>query len=146
MLPKFPTPDGISSEQYLYRICQQGWVKRKERIEKQIKSSSKTKEDYGKRVKKELDILQEAGLADYFLIVHDIVNEAKKRGEIVGAGRGSAAGSLVLYLMGVTEVDPVEHDLIFERFYNAGRNTKEHTSLPDVDMDFEIQSRENTIN
>ena len=146
MLPQFPTPDSISSEQYLYHICKQGWVQRKERIEKHIANSDKTKKDYGDRVKKELDILQEAGLADYFLIVHDIVNAAKKRGEIVGAGRGSAAGSLVLYLMGVTEVDPIEHELIFERFYNAGRNTEEHTSLPDVDMDFEIQSRENTIN
>ena len=86
------------------------------------------------------------GYADYFLIVHDIVVAAKERGEIVGAGRGSAAGSLVLYLMGVTEVDPIEHGLIFERIYNAGRNTENHVSLPDVDMDFEIQSREKTIN
>ena len=93
-----------------------------------------------------MEILQEAGLADYFLIVHDIVQAAKAREEIVGAGRGSAAGSLVLYLMGVTDIDPVEHDLIFERFYNAGRNTKNYVSLPDVDMDFEIQSREKTIN
>ena len=145
ILPKFPTPDGISSEQYLYQICKSGWLNRKEKIQKVTDLSNHTKEDYGERVKKELEILQDAGLADYFLIVHDIVQAAKSRGEIVGAGRGSAAGSLVLYLMGVTDIDPIEHGLIFERFYNAGRNTEDYVSLPDVDMDFEIHSREQTI-
>lgn len=145
MLPKFPVPKKMSSEQYLYHLCQEGWTRRKEDINRVIRTSEHTKDEYGDRVKKELDILTEAGLSDYFLIVHDIIREAKERGEIVGAGRGSAAGSLVLYLLGVTEIDPIEYDLIFERFYNAGRNTKDHVSLPDVDMDFEIQNRDKTI-
>ena len=145
MLPKFPVPKKMSSEQYLYHLCQEGWTRRKEDINRAIRVSGHTKDEYGDRVKKELDILTEAGLSDYFLIVHDIIREAKERGEIVGAGRGSAAGSLVLYLLGVTEIDPIEYDLIFERFYNAGRNTKDHVSLPDVDMDFEIQNRDKTI-
>ena len=146
MLPKFPTPNGMDSEEYLHSLCKEGWLERLPRIERVLESMPHhTKEEYGERVKKELDILTEAGLADYFLIVRDIVAAARERGEIVGAGRGSAAGSLVLYLLGVTDIDPIEFDLIFERFYNAGRNTAENISLPDVDMDFEKQSRENTI-
>tara|TARA_R110002110_G_scaffold234140_16_gene450304 strand:+ start:1509 stop:3455 length:1947 start_codon:yes stop_codon:yes gene_type:complete len=145
MLPKFPVPNKMSSEQYLYHLCQEGWLRRKNKIEEVIQHTKYKKEEYGERVKKELDILTEAGLSDYFLIVHDIIREAKRRGEIVGAGRGSAAGSLILYLLGVTEVDPIEYGLIFERFYNAGRNTEDHVSLPDVDMDFEIQNRDKTI-
>ena len=146
MLPQFPTPNQMDSEEYLRQLCRQGWNDRLSKVEDVLKRMpNHTKEEYGERVKKELEILTEAGLADYFLIVRDIVDAAKKRGEIVGAGRGSAAGSLVLYLLGVTDIDPIEYDLIFERFYNAGRNTEEHTSLPDVDMDFEKESRENTI-
>ena len=145
MLPKFPVPNKASSEQYLYRLCQEGWLRRKQTIASSIGSFKHTKEEYGDRVSRELQILTEAGLSDYFLIVHDIIRAAKERGEIVGAGRGSAAGSLVLYLLGVTDVDPIEHELIFERFYNAGRNSADHISLPDVDMDFEIQNRDKTI-
>ena len=145
MLPKFPVPKKMSSEQYLYHLCQEGWLRRKDKIEEVIRYTNYKKEEYGERVKKELDILTEAGLSDYFLVVHDIIQAAKDRGEIVGAGRGSAAGSLILYLLGVTEIDPIEYGLIFERFYNAGRNTEEHVSLPDVDMDFEIQNRDKTI-
>tara|TARA_R100000995_G_C3473208_1_gene119450 strand:+ start:100 stop:1308 length:1209 start_codon:yes stop_codon:yes gene_type:complete len=145
MLPKFPVPKKMSSEQYLYHLCQEGWLRRKDKIEDVIRHTDYKKEEYGERVKKELDILTEAGLSDYFLVVHDIIQAAKDRGEIVGAGRGSAAGSLILYLLGVTEIDPIEYGLIFERFYNAGRNTEDHVSLPDVDMDFEIQNRDKTI-
>tara|TARA_R100000008_G_scaffold23676_2_gene12740 strand:- start:6554 stop:8500 length:1947 start_codon:yes stop_codon:yes gene_type:complete len=145
MLPKFPVPKKMSSEQYLYHLCQEGWLRRKDKIEEVIRHTNYKKEEYGERVKKELDILTEAGLSDYFLVVHDIIQAAKDRGEIVGAGRGSAAGSLILYLLGVTEIDPIEYGLIFERFYNAGRNTEDHVSLPDVDMDFEIQNRDKTI-
>jgi len=145
MLPKFPVPNKMSSEQYLYHLCQEGWLNREAKVNDAIGNSSHTKEEYGERVQKELKILTEAGLSDYFLIVHDIIRAAKDRGEIVGAGRGSAAGSLILYLLGVTDVDPIEYGLIFERFYNAGRNTDDYVSLPDVDMDFEIQNRDKTI-
>ena len=134
-------------------LCRDGWKKREEQIEDSIKrcgyiteeQHKKRKKEYGDRFKKELEVLTGADLNDYFLIVHDIINAARDRGEIVGAGRGSAAGSLVLYLLGVTDVDPIEYDLYFERFYNAGRNTKDRVSLPDVDMDFEIQKRDDTI-
>ena len=152
-LPKFPCPDGMTSEDYLTSLCRDGWKKREEQIEDSIKrcgyiteeQHKKRKKEYGDRFKKELEVLTGADLNDYFLIVHDIINAARDRGEIVGAGRGSAAGSLVLYLLGVTDVDPIEYDLYFERFYNAGRNTKDRVSLPDVDMDFEIQKRDDTI-
>ena len=152
-LPKFPCPENITSEEYLTKLCRKGWEDRKEQIDSAIKKSGANtdeqiqnrEKEYGERFEKELDVLTEANLNDYFLIVHDIVNAARDRGEIVGAGRGSAAGSLVLYLLGVTDVDPIEYDLYFERFYNAGRNTKDHISLPDVDMDFEIQNRDKTI-
>ncbi len=146
MLPKFPVPKDASSEEYLHKLCQDGWVDRQSRIHGSLaRQETKTEADYGERVKKELGVLTEAGLADYFLIVHDIVKAAKSRGEVVGAGRGSAAGSLVLYLLGVTDIDPLEYDLIFERFYNAGRSSGGRISLPDVDMDFEKQKREDTI-
>ena len=89
-------------------------------------------------------IAQQKG-ADPAAVVFDAYKAAKSRGEVVGAGRGSAAGSLVLYLLGVTDIDPLEYDLIFERFYNAGRSSGGRISLPDVDMDFEKQKREDTI-
>jgi len=87
----------------------------------------------------------DANLADYFLIVDDIVGWARKDGQLIGAGRGSADGSLVIYLLEVGHIDPIEHDLLFERFYNAGRNTAERVSLPDVDMDFEKRGTERII-
>ena len=152
-LPKFPCPEGMTSGEYLTKLCRRGWKNREKQIEEAIKKGGYTsekefknrKKEYGDRFKEELDILTSAHLDDYFLIVHDIIRAAKERGEIVGAGRGSAAGSLVLYLLDVTDVDPVQYGLIFSRFYNAGRNTKDHISLPDVDMDFEIQNRDKTI-
>lgn len=137
----------ISSAQLLREKCREGWKWRWPKIKMVIESTSHTKQEYIDRVESELSVLEgvqfENGscLSDYFLIVQDIVLNSIKNGQLVGAGRGSAAGSLVLYLLGVTHIDPIEFDLLFERFYNAGRNTAERVSLPDVDMDFQITKR-----
>jgi DNA polymerase III alpha subunit len=95
--------------------------------------------------KLELEVIFKANLSGYFLIVQDIINHVKNQGWLAGPGRGSAAGCLVSYLLGITEVDPIEYDLLFERFYNEGRNTEDHISLPDVDMDVPAEHRDETI-
>jgi DNA polymerase-3 subunit alpha len=94
---------------------------------------------YIERLKKELTIIDQMHFDDYFLVVQDYVNFAKRSGILVGPGRGSAAGSLVAYVLGITEIDPIEHDLIFERFLNPSRQT-----LPDIDIDF-MDNRRNEI-
>jgi DNA polymerase-3 subunit alpha len=101
---------------------------------------------YVERVKKELDILEATNLASYFLIIRDIVSYVKSKNCLPGPGRGSAAGCLVSYLIGITGIDPIKYDLIFERFYNTGRNTSTNTSMPDIDVDVPIEHREDIIN
>jgi len=145
MLPQFPTPNGNPSKDFMRDLCRDGWVKRWPQISQVIASGKHTKEEYVNRFNMEFDVLTNVGLADYFLIVNDIINFAINDGQLTGAGRGSAAGSLILYLLGVTHVDPIEYDLLFERFYNAGRNTPGNISLPDVDMDFEKNGRERVL-
>jgi DNA polymerase-3 subunit alpha len=143
MLPKFECPDGLDEDEYLTDLCRTGW---KNRLIPQGKiSDPDKKEEYLQRIKKELDVIFKANLSGYFLIVQDIINSVKKRGWLAGPGRGSAAGCLVSYLIGVTEVDPIEYDLIFERFYNEGRNTDEYISLPDIDMDVPAEHRDEVI-
>ena len=111
------------------------------------KINTKTSEDiYADRIKKELKVISDANLSGYFLIVRDIVNNIRSNSWIPGPGRGSAAGCLVSYLVGITQVDPIEYGLIFERFYNAGRNTEDHISLPDIDIDVPASRRDYTIN
>jgi len=144
-LPQFPTPNGLSSADYLKEICREGWIRRWPQISTVIAEGKYTKEEYVNRFNTEFAVLTEVGLSDYFLIVDDIIKFAISDGQLTGAGRGSAAGSLILYLLGVTHVDPIEYDLLFERFYNAGRNTKDNISLPDVDMDFEKGGRERVL-
>lgn len=95
---------------------------------------NKQSHEYIERLEKELAVVKEAGLSSYFLIVYDIVNFVKQSA-IVGSGRGSVSGSIIPYFTGITEVDPIKYGLIFERFYNAGRNTKDKISLPDIDLD-----------
>jgi DNA polymerase-3 subunit alpha len=92
-----------------------------------------------------MDVIFEADLSGYFLIVQDIVNYVREQGWLPGPGRGSAAGCLISYLIGITEIDPIEYDLIFERFYNAGRNTEDHVSLPDIDVDVPAEKRDDVI-
>lgn len=134
-LPEFKCPEDKLEIDYLKHLCRIGW---------QDKLIGKDK-IYIERIKKELDVIEGAGLAGYFLIVHDYVKAAKNRGELLGPGRGSAAGCLISYLLDITTIDPIRYDLIFERFYNAGRNTKDRVSLPDIDIDFEVEKREDTI-
>lgn len=145
MPPKFPLPEGISAIAKLRERCREGWVNRWPLIEAVINKGEHTEAEYAERLEKELKVLEEADLADYFLIVDDIIQFARRDGQITGAGRGSADGSLVIYLIEVGHIDPIEHDLLFERFYNAGRNTKDRISLPDVDMDFEKLGRERIL-
>lgn len=139
-LPKFIWTEGKSEDEYLRVLCRQGWrniiVPRLACIDQQ---------EYVDRINKELEVVSRAGLAGYFLIVQDYVNWAKRNGILVGCGRGSSGGSLIAYLTGITAVDPIQHSLLFERFYNDGRNTATRVSLPDIDTDFPVSKREDVI-
>ena len=143
MLPKFPCPDGVGEAEYLRQLCRSGWVDRLAALDK-VEDEHKSKK-YSDRIKKELSVIEDANLSGYFLIVQDIVNHVRENGWLPGPGRGSAAGCLISYLIGITEVDPIEYGLIFERFYNAGRNTGGQTSLPDIDIDVPTTKREQVI-
>ena len=121
----------LSSKEYLQYLVQKG-VKEK--------LVGKDLYLYKKRYSYELKIIDEMGFNDYFLIVHDFVKYAKDNGILVGAGRGSAAGSLVCYLLDITEADPLEYNLLFERFLN-----KERISMPDIDIDFQDTRRDEVI-
>jgi DNA polymerase-3 subunit alpha len=139
-LPPFDCPQGFDDAEYLRQLCREGW---KSKIATNI-----PKEDhqiYVDRIKYELDVLQGAGLSSYFLIVQDIVNYVRNNAWLPGPGRGSAAGCLVSYLIGITSIDPIKYNLMFDRFYNAGRNTSDHVSMPDIDVDVPINKRENII-
>lgn len=140
-LPKFPTPNGESAEEYLRTLCRIGWKNCEAEILEHIQEKGLTQDDYRERFALELKELGEAGLEDYFLIVDDIVRWAKDNGQIVGPGRGSASGSLILYLLGVTQVDPLYYDLLWQRFWNASRKG----SMPDIDSDFQIRQRGSII-
>lgn len=142
-LPKFECPNNIDENDYLRQLCRIGWTNRLIKTGKIIDENKKL--EYTNRIKHELDVILNANLAGYFLIVQDIVNEVKRRGWLAGPGRGSAAGCLISFLVGITEVDPIEHGLLFERFYNEGRNTKDHISLPDIDVDVPAEYRDNII-
>ncbi len=140
--PLFPQFDcgELTSEQLLRKLCLEGWdSKIKGKIpEERLK-------EYGERAKKELGVFNGAGLAGYFLIVNDYVNWAKRQGWLTGVGRGSGMGCLVSYLLGITGGDPIPYDLMFERFYNAGRNTADRVALPDIDSDFPKSKRGEVI-
>jgi DNA polymerase-3 subunit alpha len=143
MLPKFTCPDSYSEDEYLKQLCRVGW---KSLLAETGKiDSEEMKEKYLQRVTKELDIIFDANLSGYFLVVQDIVNHVRTMNWLPGPGRGSAAGCLVSYLVGITEIDPIQYGLIFERFYNAGRNTEDHVSLPDIDVDVPAEQRDEVI-
>lgn len=140
MLPPFSCPDNFQPDEYLRQLCRNGW---RDKIANNIPKEDQ--ENYVNRIKYELEILQGAGLSSYFLIVGDIVDMVRRSGWLPGPGRGSAAGCLVSYLIGITSIDPIRYNLIFERFYNAGRNTEERISMPDIDVDVPIDKREQII-
>ena len=141
--PTFPCPDGISEDDYLTELCREGWKSRlvgTERI-----TTQEDKDRYTKQIKHELKVIFKAQLSGYFLIVQDIIRWVKSQGWLAGPGRGSAAGCLISYLLGITDVDPVEFDLLFERFYNEGRNTEDNVAIPDIDMDVPAEYRDDVI-
>jgi len=136
-LPPFDCPSGYDQDEYLRQLCRNGWREKIVNIIPQEKQ-----QPYLDRIKYELEVLQGAGLSSYFLIVQDIVNYVRENKWLPGPGRGSAAGCLVSYLIGITSIDPIKYNLVFERFYNSGRNTKDHISMPDIDVDIPINKRE----
>ena len=138
--PVFDCPDGMSPNDYLRKLCRKGWSDKMSHVEKGSLFS-----EYGDRVNKEIKIFTETNLSSYFLIVRDILKYAESKGYLTGPGRGSAAGCMVSYLMDITKIDPMPHDLIFERFYNAGRNAGGRVSMPDIDIDVPKQSRNDII-
>lgn len=143
MLPTFVCPDDLSQEKYLTVMARKGYTKF---VSKKVGDDEALKILYGDRFRKELKVIKDADLFGYFLIVQDIIRHIEMdMGCLAGPGRGSAAGCLISYLIGITKIDPVEHDLLFERFYNAGRNTGGHVSLPDIDMDVPGKRRDDVI-
>lgn len=140
LLPEFKCPIGYNPDEYLRQLCREGWqAKIQGKIPKLEQST------YADRVKYELEVLQGAGLSSYFLMLDDIIKYTRSNGWLVGAGRGSAAGCLVSYLVGITSIDPLPYGLIFERFYNAGRNTKDRVAMPDIDVDIPSTKRERVL-
>jgi DNA polymerase-3 subunit alpha len=137
MLPQFTCPDGKNPDEFIRELCRKGWFDKYSHITK----NHPKRQEYGERVKYELEVITEAGLSSYFLIVWDIVKYAHDKGWLTGLGRGSAAGCMVSNLLDITDLDPIEYDLDFDRFYNKGRNTKDRVSLPDIDCDFEVTKR-----
>ncbi|HXV56709.1 MAG TPA: DNA polymerase III subunit alpha [Gaiellaceae bacterium] len=130
-LPSFPTPDGRDAFDYLVELCEKGLAKRYRTVTPELQE----------RLRFELKTIREMGFADYFLIVWDFIRFAKTHGIGVGPGRGSAAGSIVAYALEITDIDPMEYDLLFERFLNPGRK-----SMPDIDIDFSVHGRDRVIN
>ena len=139
--PEFSSPAGYNPKNYLRYLCKVGWAEKMRHVQKNTEEF----ERYGDRVNRELEVFEEAGLSSYFLIVQDIIKFCKHEGYLTGPGRGSAAGCMVSYLIGITQIDPIKYDLVFERFYNAGRNTDERISMPDIDIDVPKEAREKVI-
>jgi DNA polymerase-3 subunit alpha len=142
MLPNFPTPNGVTERDYLEKLCNAGW----NRMVKNGEITDQNKDEYHRRYKHEFEVIENANLFGYFLIVWDILNYCRTNGWMVGPGRGSSAGCLISYLIGITLIDPIKYDLLFERFYNPGRNTEDHISLPDIDVDVPTGKRDQIIN
>lgn len=131
VLPEYKTPENVTSEDYLIKLSS-------EQLNKKVPNHT---EDYKKRLEKELSVINKMGFADYFLIVWDLMAFAHKQNIVTGSGRGSAAGSLVSYVLDITDVDPIQYDLLFDRFLNEERH-----SLPDIDLDFPDNKREIILN
>ena len=129
-LPKYQVPDGKTSEEYLDALCREGFQKRYPQADTALEE----------RLAYELSVIRSMGYVDYFLIVWDFINYAKEHDIMVGPGRGSAAGSVVSYALGITDIDPMRYNLIFERFLNP-----ERVSMPDIDVDFCVERRGEVI-
>lgn len=129
-LPKFDVPDGYSAWEYLQKLCKEGLKKR----------YPDNWEEHMERLNYEMDTINGMGFVDYFLIVGDFIKYARDHGIPVGPGRGSAAGSIVAYSLGITNIDPIKYNLLFERFLNPERLT-----MPDIDIDFCYERRQEVI-
>ena len=129
-LPRFDVPAGYTAWEYLNKLCFEGLDKR----------YTDNKEELRNRLNYELGVIKDMGYVDYFLIVWDFIRYAREQGIMVGPGRGSAAGSLVSYTLGITKLDPIKYDLLFERFLNP-----ERVSMPDIDVDFCFERRQEVI-
>jgi len=131
ILPVFPLPEGFNDEmEYLTHLTYKGAERKYGEITAEVKE----------RIDYELDVIRSMGFPGYFLIVQDFINEAKKMDVMVGPGRGSAAGSVVAYCTGITNIDPIKYNLLFERFLNPERVT-----MPDIDVDFDDEGREKVL-
>ena len=137
-LPKFPCPAGLTASGYLARLAREGFDRRAR--EGALDLSHHDMEEYRSRMEYELSVIDTMGYSDYFLIVQDYVNYAKSKKIPVGPGRGSGAGSIVAFFLGITDVDSLRFDLLFERFLNP-----ERVSMPDIDVDFCYNRREEVI-
>jgi DNA polymerase-3 subunit alpha len=129
-LPKYDVPEGYTSWEYLNKLCSEG-------LERQYQPVT---EELRERLRYELDTIKTMGYVDYFLIVWDFIKYARDNDIIVGPGRGSAAGSIVSYTLGITQLDPIRYQLLFERFLNP-----ERVSMPDIDIDFCFERRQEVI-
>ena len=129
-LPRYDVPEGLSAWEYLNRLCREGLQQRYHPVTQELEE----------RLAYELDTIRTMGYVDYFLIVWDFIHYARENGIMVGPGRGSAAGSLVSYCLGITKLDPMRYQLLFERFLNP-----ERVSMPDIDVDFCFERRQEVI-
>ena len=145
-LPNYPIPDGAAAtiDEYFEKVVRDGFERRRQRVWERQLSRGELRypiSDYQTRLANEIAMIKQMGFPSYFLIVWDFVRYAKEHSIPVGPGRGSSAGSLVAYCLEITDVDPLQYDLIFERFLNPGR-----VNLPDIDIDFCVRGRADVIN
>ena len=136
-LPAFPVPSDETLDSWIRSQSRDGLA---QRLQKAPLAEGKSRADYDARLELELDVIVEMGFPGYFLIVADFINWAKQHGIPVGPGRGSGAGSLVAWALGITDLDPLPYDLLFERFLNP-----ERVSMPDFDIDFCMDRRDEVI-
>ena len=130
LIPSFEVPGNLSADKYLKKLCYENVNKRYEAVTQEV----------DERIRRELEVIKKMGFSEYFLIVWDFVKFAKSNNIRVGPGRGSAAGSIVSYLLGITDIEPLRYGLLFERFLN-----EERKSMPDIDIDFCYEKRDEVI-
>jgi DNA polymerase-3 subunit alpha len=143
-VPLYPVPEGHTVESYFEKVARDGFEERRREVWQILEGSGSLRQamsKYQERLTHEIETIKRMGFAGYFLIVWDFIRYAKEKGIPVGPGRGSAAGSLVAYCMKITDVDPIQYDLLFERFLNPERVT-----MPDIDVDFCVRGRAEVIN
>jgi DNA polymerase-3 subunit alpha len=146
-VPNYPIPQsdaGLSVDEYFEKVVREGYEKRRQQVWERMQARGELRHsmsDYQERISREIAMIKQMGFPGYFLIVWDFIRYAKNSSIPVGPGRGSAAGSLVAYCLEITDVDPLQYDLLFERFLNP-----ERVSMPDIDIDFCVRGRGDVIN